>query len=215
MRRVVRVRVSKAIGVSAIVVVVTAIAVFDLYLVTSPSMAKTLLPGDMVLVIQSGHALALENAPKREEIWVFGPRSDGHERKVKRVIALPEDTVSMIANIVVVNGVPVRESHERPPSGRGESTHFAWQRQYLLPSADQTDYFPTLSDWGPLVVPADSYFLLGDNRGASVDSRHEGFVHNDRFVGRVVGIAFSYGIPRSNPSAVSKVVRWARIGRMP
>ena len=213
MQRVVRVRVLKLIGMATFVAIVTAVAVFDLYLVTSPSMATTLLPGDLVLVNQSGHALAM--TPRRGEIWVFRPQSGGRERKVKRVIALPGDTVSMIANIVLVNGIPVRESYKRPASGRGEPDHFSWQRQYLVPSAKQTDYWPTLSDWGPLVVPTDSHFLLGDNRGTSVDSRHEGFVHADRFVGRVVWIPFSYGIPGSNPSAVSKVVRWGRIGRIP
>lgn len=118
----------------------------------------------------------------------------------------------MIDNTVVINGFPLDEPYNRPGNTNGDSKPFQWQRQYLVANANYTEYWPTLRDWGPLVIPNDSHFVMGDNRGASVDSRQEGFVHMDRFVGRVRWITLSYGSPASEPMSMRESIRWPRIG---
>ena len=206
---------------SAVVILGTWFWLCDLYLVTSYSMANSLLPGDMVLVVRRPPVAVAKTAwtsagraPGRGEIWVFESQSGTGDSKVKRVIGLPGDTVSMIANRVVLNGVQLHEPYVRPDGGSvGERELFAWQREHLLPGAAQADYRPTRSEWGPLIVPANAYFLLGDNRGASVDSRYEGFVDSDRLAGRVGWILFSYGVIESETSPGENVVRWSRLGK--
>ena len=81
----------------------------------------------------------------------------------------------------------------------------SWQSQYLAaPSAEP--YSPDLEHWGPVVVPVDSLFVLGDNRDASYDSRYYGFIPRSNVLGQPRVVYFSYDSAQSQ-------VRWARLGR--
>ena len=91
---------------------------------------------------------------------------------------------------------------------------FNWQLEHLLPGPDSSVYDPSATTWGPLVVPDSSYFVLGDNRAMSIDSRHQGFVRWDRFRGRVKGVLFSYGTLERETFPADQAVRWNRIGRL-
>lgn len=209
------------VSLTAVLILARWFRVFDVYLVTSYSMANSLLPGDMVLVVRTlpvaiakTAGTSARRAPGRGEVWVFKSQSGTGDSKVKRVIGLPGDTVSMIANRVVLNGVQLHEPYVRPDGGSvGERELFTWQREHLLPGTAQADYRPTRSEWGPLVVPANAYFMLGDNRGASVDSRYKGFVDSGRLAGRVGWVLFSYGVIESETSPGENVVRWSRLGK--
>ena len=73
-------------------------------------------------------------------------------------------------------------------------------------------YQPTLQNWGPLVVPADRYFALGDNRQQSLDSRFWGFVEASKVKGRAVFLYWSYDGDTLRPFPWLTSVRWSRIG---
>ena len=206
--------------VVAIAVIASVLRTLDLHYVTSYSMADTLLPGDLVVVVRNVpiNVLPTDNGPTgrrphRGEIWVYGSPSGVGATRVKRVIGLPGDTVAMVSGTMTVNGAALHASNVRPNRSTIAMASLSWHRQYLSPGVAEVDYHPTPTDWGPLLVPPNSYFLLGDNPVSSIDSRHEGFVGGNRMVGRVGWILFSYGLPDTALVAVDKGVRWARIGR--
>ena len=69
-----------------------------------------------------------------------------------------------------------------------------WQVPHLV-QHDTASYQPDLQDWGPIVVPADSFFMMGDNRDSSADSRVWGFVPDENIVGRAFFIWFNFSEP--------------------
>ncbi|MFH1764506.1 MAG: signal peptidase I, partial [Gemmatimonadota bacterium] len=87
-----------------------------------------------------------------------------------------------------------------------------WQLEFLLPETDRESYQPTRDDWGPIVIPDGHYFMLGDNRDSSYDSRYWGPLEQWRIEGRVVLIYFSYNKPSLRPFPWLREVRWGRIG---
>ena len=91
-------------------------------------------------------------------------------------------------------------------------------RRWQLPEYagdDPGDYWPDLHDWGPLVVPPDSLFVLGDNRDASYDSRYWGFVPRSKVRGRPVIIYFSREPDSWHALPFLSRVRWGRIFSLP
>jgi signal peptidase I len=163
--------------------------------IANNSMAPTLVPGDHVF------AHSLRQLPRHGEVVIYvtpdGPR-------VKRVVGVPSDTIAMRGGVLSVNGVAVNEPYAVPQDVAREE--FGWQRRFLLPGVDPLAYRPTLNSWGPLVVPAGRYFVLGDNRGDSADSRYIGFLDLAGIVQVPTMIYFS-----RDPETGS--VRWDRIGR--
>ena len=201
----------------------------DLYRISSHSMAPTLLPGDMVVATRipsafrslHGGGTHRRQDPKHDEVWVYAPPSSTGEALVKRVIGIPGDTIAMVHGRLYVNHH--RMVGPRPDPNEGDNIgssavnaeeSFAWQAEYLASGTEASKYRPTADDWGPLVVPRGSYFLLGDNRHRSIDSRHNGFVDIDRMIGRVRGIYFSVGAPESDEFPSAREFRWRRLGRV-
>jgi signal peptidase I len=84
-----------------------------------------------------------------------------------------------------------------------------WQVAHLVGHSGH--YAPDLQNWGPLVVPPDSFFALGDNRDASYDCRYYGFIPSSNVIGRASVIYWSFD-PGSAGSLGSRV-RWERIGQ--
>lgn len=181
----------------------------------SGAMEPTLLRGDYF----TARRLPAGRAALRGEVVVHEYPPDPSKRFVKRVVGLPGDTLAMRRGTLVVNGRPVAEAYawhadaaERArPTLAVATDDFLWQRDYLVvprrtsgPAA--AAYQPSRDDWGPLVVPPDSYFVLGDNRDQSLDSRYWGFVARARVVAEVRRVYFS-----RDPS--SGRIRWSRFGR--
>jgi signal peptidase I len=137
------------------------------YRIPSPSMEDTLLVGDRVLADRiSWHF----SDPQRGDIVVFHPPGPGPVL-IKRIVGMPGDRLSLRDGAVYVNGKRLAEPYVRRVDGRSEPT----------------EPFPTGLPWAlqrPYTVPADSYFMMGDNRTDSGDSRALGPIARDQFVGR-------------------------------
>jgi signal peptidase I len=73
---------------------------------------------------------------------------------------------------------------------------------------------PTRDNWGPLVVPQGKYFVLGDNRDNSSDSRYWGFVDESAIKGRPLVVYFSYDREAHDPLPWLTDIRWHRLGAM-
>jgi signal peptidase I len=135
---------------------------------------------------------------------------------IKRLVGLPGDTLQMKRGMLYRNGQQLHEPyavHHEP--GRSEdkihrSRMRDWQAQYLA-GVSLGDYNPDLQDWGPLVVPTDSFFGLGDNRDASYDGRYYGFAPLSYIRGRPWVVYFSRA--RDRGSAFGRI-RWDRLGRV-
>jgi signal peptidase I len=144
---------------------------------------------------------------------VFDPHHDIDERLVKRLIGFPGDTLEMRDATLIVNGTALPEPYLKPDTrADARSADFEWQREYLTGDVDRGAYTPSRRTWGPLVVPADHYFLLGDNRGDSYDSRYWGPLAAWRLAGRVSFIYFSFNKGSYRPFPALREIRWSRLG---
>jgi len=86
-----------------------------------------------------------------------------------------------------------------------------WQMDVLQAGVDPATYRPTRDNWGPIVIPEDRYFMLGDNRERSLDSRYWGLLEGWRLEGRAEFIYFSYNRDSYRPFPAIREVRWGRI----
>jgi signal peptidase I len=165
--------------------------------IPNASMEPTLFAGDYIL------ARPLHHAPARGQLVIL-LRPGG--AWVKRVVGTPGDTLAMEAGVLSVNGHRVFEPYASHAHERSDfDAEFLWQRRFLSGNVDTSTYHPTTTFWGPIVVPAGDYFVLGDNRPESADSRYWGFVAGDSVVQRPTVVYFSRD--RQTHS-----VRWSRIG---
>lgn len=164
----------------------------------SPSMLPTVLPGDRLVTTR------IVGEPTRLEVVVY---SDNGLTLVKRIVGVPGDTLVMKAGGLFVDGREVSEPYAmRLSHDEREIPDFHWQTRYLTSGVSASLYRPTQATWGPLVVPRRAYFVLGDNRDESFDSRYTGFVPADSIRKRARVVYFSL-------DADTKLPRWGRIGR--
>ena len=104
---------------------------------------------------------------------------------------------------------------EREKAAKAAETYGArWQRDYLVrtASASSLSYHPSRNNWGPLVVPLRHYFVLGDNRDNSLDSRYWGFVPDTLVRGQPLLVYYSYAPDTSESFPWLTQIRWTRIG---
>jgi signal peptidase I len=169
--------------------------------VPTGSMKPTIQEGDRVVVNKLAYDLKVPfttikifgwDDPKRGDIVVLFSPVDG-VRLVKRVVALPGDQVEMRENQLYINGQVAKQS----PVATTELADYG--RAYVLAENLQghthkmmvTPEIPAVRSFGPVVVPKGNYFVLGDNRDNSNDSRFIGFIERRRIVGEAVAVAFS------------------------
>ncbi|MFI5248348.1 MAG: signal peptidase I [Gemmatimonadales bacterium] len=193
--------------------------------IASGSMEQTLLVGDFLLLNKlaygaevpfTAHRLPALEHPQRRDVILFRPPADPRTYYIKRVVGLPGDTVAMKDGVLSVDGEPQAEPYvvHLHPSSDQVDVKFRWQRQFLVRSAAAAarSYDPTSNNWGPLVVPERSYFVLGDNRDNSFDSRHWGFVPASSIEGRPIFVYYSYAPDSASRLPQLTRVRWHRIG---
>lgn len=174
----------------------------------SRSMEPTLLLGDYFTSTRLGNTKTGATL-HRGDVVVFLFPNDTTKQFVKRLIGLPGDTIAMKDAAVAVNGHPLREPYATMMDSADPVTDdFRWQRGFLVGAAarDTTHYVASRNNWGPLLVPANSYFALGDRRDESLDSRYFGFIPASRIIGHVRRVYFSRD--------TTGVIRWSRIGHL-
>ena len=175
--------------------------VVQAFQIPSESMEKTLLIGDYLLVDKAhyGHSrlwnwLLPYRPIRRQDIIVFRYPVNPRQHFVKRVVAVPGDHVRLVNKHVYVNGVPQDDGYA--------TFNWAWRDRFRDNFPDGGFYGDRISakwflqaqrlmDDGELIVPEGSYFVLGDNRDDSYDSRYWGFVPQENVVGRPLVIYWS------------------------
>jgi signal peptidase I len=193
------------------------------FVITSGSMEQTLLVGDFLMVnrLAMGGRLPFTQTnlpgyaePAPFDVIVFDPPHEENLKLVKRLMGMPGDTLRMVNKVMFINGKAIEEPWvQHVDRGDQVDPRMDWQKDYLVHGEDPAAYRPTRDNWGPLVVPEGNYFMLGDNRDTSLDSRYWGLLERWRVEGRAVFIYFSYNKGSYRPFAFLREIRWDRIGQ--
>ncbi len=170
--------------------------------VPTESMAPTIHPGDRILVNLIAYDFKVPfttdvigqwNRPRRGDVVVFRSE-DGIRTMVKRVIALPGEVVEVRDQVVYINDVPANYEWNVPVWHDEAGAHMVRGLESFGGPAHPVAFDPDKPNYVRFHrqrVPMGHYFLLGDNRDHSRDSRAIGFVAQNRIVGKVYAVAFS------------------------
>jgi signal peptidase I len=225
------------LGALAIFLVLRAFLV-EAYRIPSGSMIPTLLVGDWLFVnkaIYGAHvpfsraSLPAYREPKRGDVVVFVSPYQGDEAAqgrdptptlVKRLVGTSSDTLYMRNAVLYVNGIAQRQGFGAtaaadPGMANEVNPLFDWQKKVGLKSSrfGAAPAQPTHDNWGPLVVPPQRLFMMGDSRYNSKDSRYWGFVPRENVRGKPLFVYYSYNADDSDrPLPMLTDIRWSRIG---
>ena len=184
-------------------------SIADFNWVPSGSMKPTILEGDFILVNKAAydlripltlHRLAAWADPQRGDIVICLSPDEG-KRLIKRVVGLPGDVLEMRNNRLFINGRFAQQSPIDPHAIEELAAAIRAERVFAMEQLGSVNHAimgnPSVRaarSFGPVTVPKDQYFMMGDNRDNSRDSRMFGFVERRAIVGRAVGIAGSFNI---------------------
>ena len=164
--------------------------VVQAFKIPTGSMEETLLIGDHLLVnkfVFGPAPTAVERALlpigtiKRRDVLVFKYPEEPERDFIKRVIGLPGETVELREKKVYINGTALDEPYVHFLTAPGGSSEF-----------HEVTSFDVRERYGPVTVPADHYFMMGDNRDNSQDSRYWGFLPRSYVKGKALLIYWSY-----------------------
>ncbi len=219
---------AEALAIAVVLALIIRALVIQAFSIPSGSMLPTLLIGDYLLVNKfiygirnpfNNKVLIPITRPQRGDVVVFIFPQDPSKDYIKRVMGLPGERVQIINKKLYINGQLV----ETPQAITSDP-------EILPPPSRLTD--SARDHFGPVVVPQDAYFVLGDNRDHSYDSRFWGFVHLDAIRGKAFIIYFSWTGDQSLPvyfaflkgltglaanlswNSEAFAVRWDRIGKL-
>lgn len=212
-----------------IMVFIIRVAVVEAYRIPTPSMEKTLLVGDFLLVNKFIYGIRTPDwigipftkigfsipftrlpgfiKPKQGDVIVFKYPRDERINYIKRCVAVSGQTVEIRNKKLFIDGKPFDE----PP----DMQHV--ESMMLPPQLQQRDIYPrgagNRDNYGPVQVPEGHYFMMGDNRDNSQDSRYWGFMPERNIVGKALVIYFSWNktIPLYQLEKLHKKIRWNRI----
>jgi signal peptidase I len=168
--------------------------------IPSPSMENTLLVGDYLLVNKlcyggggPGDFFMPYHRVQRGDIVVFHYPVDPAQHFVKRVIGVPGDRVRLVNKQVFVNGVPLKEPYARFTRPADDVFRDNFPRLDVMsgPTPEWWLQLRKLVEDGQLIVPEGHYFVMGDNRDNSSDSRYWGFVPQANIIGQPLVIYWS------------------------
>lgn len=225
----------RSVAVAVVLFVLIRSFLVEAFKIPTGSMEGTLLVGDFLLVnkLVYGAEIPLTKKklpgirhPERGDVIVFQWPVDPTKNFVKRIVGLPGDTLAMRHGQLIRNGSELKERYAVHSFGGEQASEgeFSWQKRFLTRSAvafsnalggtPAAGYHPSRDNWGPLVVPPANYFVLGDNRDNSLDSRYWGFVADSLVRGQPVVVYYSY-----NPDSAGRFdwltrVRWKRFGEL-
>ena len=186
--------------------------------VPTGSMQPTILIGDRIFVNKLAYDLKIPfttfhlakwSNPERGDIVVFFSPEDG-KRLVKRVIGMPGDTITMRDNRLFINGISVEYNKLQPGmisqfDSELKNNHIFFTEQLI--EKNHAVMFspsrPSLDSFGPVTIPKGKYFMMGDNRDNSADSRFFGFVDRNLIVGKATAVVISKNESFLHP-------RWSR-----
>ena len=184
----------EALFVALILALVIRTFVVQAFKIPSESMVKTLLVGDHLLASKFSYGIKIPMThtyiykgedPVKGDIIIFEYPNDPSVDYIKRIVGTPGDTIEVRNKQLFRNGEPVKESFVR----------------FTEPDRIQ----PVRDNFGPVTVPADKYFVMGDNRDNSMDSRFWGFVDRSAIRAKAWRIYWSWGGLGD--------IRWDRIGK--
>ncbi len=207
---------AEAIIVAMLLAFAIRVFVVQAFKIPSGSMIPTLLIGDHILVSKlsygiqwpsqckfsagfppincyASQALIEFGKPEQGDIIVFRFPEDEEKDFIKRIVGTPGDTVQLLNKVVLVNGVELNDKSFTQRIDPG----------VIDGSINSRDNF------GPVTVPEGSYFVMGDNRDQSLDSRFWGFVREEKIRGKAFRIYWSW----SGQGQMMEWVRWDRIGK--
>ncbi|HVS60549.1 MAG TPA: signal peptidase I [Gemmatimonadaceae bacterium] len=225
------------VGALAIFLLLRAFLV-EAYRIPSGSMIPTLLVGDWLFVnkaIYGPHipftnsSLPAYREPRRGDVVVFVSPYQADEDSagrdptptlVKRLVGTPGDTLYMRNAILYVDGIAQRQGYGMttpvdPAMASSVDPLFNWQKKVGLKSSrfGAAPAQPSHDNWGPLVVPPHRFFMMGDSRYNSKDSRYWGFVARENVRGKPLFVYYSYNADDSDrPLPMLTDIRWSRIG---
>ncbi len=188
--------------------------------IPSESMVPNLLVGDRLVADGWSYWWG---EPKRGDIIVFDYPREPSIKYVKRLIGLPGDTIELKQGELYINAKPVpkRSSGQAAVEGGGRASEYIENLDGLEHTIYRTQP-ENNENYGPQTVPPGKYFMMGDNRDRSSDSRVWGFVSRKEIIGRMVYVYFSWDKnayekfreepPADLESVLKGILRWQRVG---
>ena len=219
---------TKSIAIALVVWFFLRTFLVEAFRIPSGSMERTLLVGDFLFVTKFLYGAEVPLIHKRlpkvrdpevDDVVVFDSVEEDI-KVVKRVIGAPGDTLAMERGILFRNSKRIEEpwaQHGNPGASADpyqRERMRQWQLHYFV-GGDASGYQPDLQDWGPIEVPADHYFMMGDNRDDSYDGRYWGFLPKENVRGRPWFVYFSYDASTYKPLPFLTSIRWGRIFDQP
>lgn len=207
----------------------------EAYRIPSGSMIPALLIGDWLFVnkLRYGPHVPFTSInlpgyadPQRGEVVVFEspPQLDNGDditpTLVKRLVGMPGDTIYMRDAVLYVDGIAQNIGYTSPEQIKGDGSEISplydWQHQFELAKTrfGEPPKQPTHDNWGPLLIPAERYFMMGDNRYDSKDGRYWGLVPRKNVRGRPMFVYYSF-VPKNDsdrPLSFITDIRWRRLG---
>jgi signal peptidase I len=217
----------KSLAIALVIWFVLRTLLIEAFRIPSSSMERTLLVGDFLFVNKAlyGAEVPLIHArlpairdPRLGDIVVFDSKTEPGVKVVKRLVGMPGDTLQMKNAVLWRNGVAQSEpyvEHVDSLTDTSAPEMRDWQVNYLLPGVNRVTYHPSRDNWGPLVVASGQYFVMGDNRDNSYDSRYWGFIDRKVIRGRPLFVYYSFDHDSWRALPFITAIRWSRIGHQP
>ena len=238
----------KSLAGAVLIYLVIKTFLMEAFRIPSGSMIPTLMVGDWLFVNKLAYGphipltkihLPGYRTPQHGDVVVFvspyqadeaARGADPTPTLVKRLVGTPGDTLYMRSGLLYRNGLEQRQGFGAEKNWKGPDAPdpmFAWEHSIEIKKSrfGEPPATPTHDNWGPVVIPKDRFFMMGDNRYCSKDARYWGLVPKENLRGRPMFVYYSYRTsqspeesPECNPDTSDRVlpfitdIRWGRLG---